>query len=187
MANGTSATAQRFLVVDRTYVPGYRHGSMTLADALPPSDGMWPTAVAASAPCTLAPSHPPACAAPRLRRGKRTLAPALRRSRNHRHRRRRRHVCLSRRMRVVRRRRLPDAAVFPFELHRGARAARGRRRTGGEYRRGRDLQRQDVRSAADRDALSACIGCRRRLPGCRMSTCCIPRAACGGSRSRPAA
>jgi uncharacterized protein YprB with RNaseH-like and TPR domain len=33
---------QRFLVVDRTYVPGYRHGSMVLADSLPPSDGMWP-------------------------------------------------------------------------------------------------------------------------------------------------
>jgi hypothetical protein len=33
---------QRFLVVDRTYVPGYRHGSMVLADCLPPSDGVWP-------------------------------------------------------------------------------------------------------------------------------------------------
>jgi uncharacterized protein YprB with RNaseH-like and TPR domain len=33
---------QRFLVVDRTYVPGYRHGSMVLADGLPPSDGVWP-------------------------------------------------------------------------------------------------------------------------------------------------
>ena len=33
---------QRFLVVDRTYVPGYRHGSMVLADGLPPSDGIWP-------------------------------------------------------------------------------------------------------------------------------------------------
>jgi uncharacterized protein YprB with RNaseH-like and TPR domain len=32
----------RFLVVDRTYVPGYRHGSMVLADGLPPSDGVWP-------------------------------------------------------------------------------------------------------------------------------------------------
>jgi hypothetical protein len=32
----------RFLVVDRVYVPGYRHGSMVLADGLPPSDGMWP-------------------------------------------------------------------------------------------------------------------------------------------------
>jgi hypothetical protein len=33
---------QRYLVVDRMYVPGYRHGSMVLADGLPPSDGMWP-------------------------------------------------------------------------------------------------------------------------------------------------
>jgi uncharacterized protein len=33
---------QRFLVVDRTYVPGYRHGSMSLADGLPPTDGIWP-------------------------------------------------------------------------------------------------------------------------------------------------
>ena len=33
---------QRFLVVDRMYVPGYRHGSMALADGLPPSDGAWP-------------------------------------------------------------------------------------------------------------------------------------------------
>jgi hypothetical protein len=33
---------QRFLVVDRTYVPGHRHGSMVLADGLPPSDGVWP-------------------------------------------------------------------------------------------------------------------------------------------------
>jgi tetratricopeptide (TPR) repeat protein len=46
---------QRFLVVDRTYVPGYRHGSMALADALPPSDGMWP---ALSLLAHSAPSHP---------------------------------------------------------------------------------------------------------------------------------
>jgi uncharacterized protein YprB with RNaseH-like and TPR domain len=35
-------SGQRFLVVDRMYVPGYRHGSMALADGLPPSDGVWP-------------------------------------------------------------------------------------------------------------------------------------------------
>jgi uncharacterized protein YprB with RNaseH-like and TPR domain len=35
-------SGQRFLVVERTYVPGYRHGSMVLADGLPPSDGIWP-------------------------------------------------------------------------------------------------------------------------------------------------
>ena len=33
---------QRFLVVDRTYKPGHRHGSMVVADGLPPSDGVWP-------------------------------------------------------------------------------------------------------------------------------------------------
>jgi uncharacterized protein YprB with RNaseH-like and TPR domain len=35
-------SGQRFLVVDRMNVPGYRHGSMALADGLPPSDGAWP-------------------------------------------------------------------------------------------------------------------------------------------------
>jgi uncharacterized protein YprB with RNaseH-like and TPR domain len=52
----------RFLVVDRTYVPGYRHGSMVLADGLPPSDGAWPRlslleGAAPSHPRTIAPSH----------------------------------------------------------------------------------------------------------------------------------
>jgi hypothetical protein len=46
---------QRFLVVDRTYVPGYRHGSMVLADGLPPSAGVWPRL---SLLGTFAPSHP---------------------------------------------------------------------------------------------------------------------------------
>jgi len=32
---------QRFLVVDRTYTPGHRHGSMSVADGLPPQEG-WP-------------------------------------------------------------------------------------------------------------------------------------------------
>ena len=36
------SSGHRFLVVDRTYGPGHRHGSMALADALPPSDGVWP-------------------------------------------------------------------------------------------------------------------------------------------------
>jgi uncharacterized protein len=31
----------RFLVVDRSYLPGHRHGSMSIADGLPPSDGGW--------------------------------------------------------------------------------------------------------------------------------------------------
>ena len=33
---------QRFLIVDRTYSPGYRHGRVTVADSLPPGDGPWP-------------------------------------------------------------------------------------------------------------------------------------------------
>ena len=32
---------QRFLVVDRKYSPGYRLGKVTVADGLPPADGMW--------------------------------------------------------------------------------------------------------------------------------------------------
>jgi len=32
----------RFLVVDGKYMPGYRHGRMTIADGLPPGDGVWP-------------------------------------------------------------------------------------------------------------------------------------------------
>jgi uncharacterized protein YprB with RNaseH-like and TPR domain len=35
-------SGQRFMVVDRTYPPGHRHGRMAIADALPSSDGMWP-------------------------------------------------------------------------------------------------------------------------------------------------
>ena len=33
----------RFLVVDRTYAPGHRHGRVSIADSLPPSDGAWET------------------------------------------------------------------------------------------------------------------------------------------------
>jgi len=32
----------RFLVIDRKYPPGHRHGQITLADTLPPEDGCWP-------------------------------------------------------------------------------------------------------------------------------------------------
>lgn len=32
----------RFIVVERTYSPGYRHGRLAVADALPPPDGAWP-------------------------------------------------------------------------------------------------------------------------------------------------
>jgi len=36
------ARGQRFLVVDRKYAPGYRHGRVALADCLPPDTGIWP-------------------------------------------------------------------------------------------------------------------------------------------------
>jgi hypothetical protein len=32
----------RFLVVDRKYAPGYRHGRVSIADCLPPVSGAWP-------------------------------------------------------------------------------------------------------------------------------------------------
>ena len=32
----------RYLVIDRTYSPGYRHGNLAMADVLPPVDGVWP-------------------------------------------------------------------------------------------------------------------------------------------------
>ena len=37
------ALGHRFLVVDRTYAPGYRHGRVSVADSLPPSGGAWDT------------------------------------------------------------------------------------------------------------------------------------------------
>jgi uncharacterized protein YprB with RNaseH-like and TPR domain len=36
------AGGERFLVIDRTYAPGHRHGDVALMDAMPPSDGLWP-------------------------------------------------------------------------------------------------------------------------------------------------
>ena len=36
------AGAQRFVVIDRAYTPGHRHGNVTMADALPPTNGLWP-------------------------------------------------------------------------------------------------------------------------------------------------
>jgi uncharacterized protein YprB with RNaseH-like and TPR domain len=36
------AAGQRFVVVERKYPPGHRHGDVTVADGLPPSDGAWP-------------------------------------------------------------------------------------------------------------------------------------------------
>ena len=32
----------RYLVIDRKYSPGYRHGHVAMADVLPPEDGVWP-------------------------------------------------------------------------------------------------------------------------------------------------
>lgn len=37
------AHGHRFLVVDRTYLPGHRHGRVALADVLPPVGGPWPS------------------------------------------------------------------------------------------------------------------------------------------------
>ena len=36
------AAGHRFVVVERKYPPGHRHGDVTVADGLPPSDGAWP-------------------------------------------------------------------------------------------------------------------------------------------------
>ena len=37
------ALGHRFLVVERKYAPGHRHGRVSVADSLPPSDGAWET------------------------------------------------------------------------------------------------------------------------------------------------
>jgi uncharacterized protein len=43
---------QRFVVVERAYRPGHRHGRVTVADGLPPSQGVWPSLnLLARAPC----------------------------------------------------------------------------------------------------------------------------------------
>ena len=36
------SAGQRFLVIDRKYSPGYRHGRVAVADSLPPPGGPWP-------------------------------------------------------------------------------------------------------------------------------------------------
>lgn len=43
---------QRFVVVERAFRPGYRHGRLSVADSLPPSDGVWPALdLLARTPC----------------------------------------------------------------------------------------------------------------------------------------
>jgi uncharacterized protein YprB with RNaseH-like and TPR domain len=43
---------QRYLVIDRRYAPGYRHGGIAVADTLPPDTGVWPQlSLLAGAPC----------------------------------------------------------------------------------------------------------------------------------------
>jgi uncharacterized protein YprB with RNaseH-like and TPR domain len=37
-----SESDHRFLMIDRTYSPGYRHGRVSIADGLPPGGGGWP-------------------------------------------------------------------------------------------------------------------------------------------------
>ena len=86
------AAGQRFVVVERRYPPGHRHGDVTVADGLPPSAGAWPALdLLARTPCR--------------------DRPAVRRPRNDRTRRRRRHLRVPRRLRLVRRRLVPRPPV----------------------------------------------------------------------------
>ncbi len=41
----------RFLIVERSYAPGHRHGSISVADSLPPEEGWSRLALLAGAPC----------------------------------------------------------------------------------------------------------------------------------------
>jgi uncharacterized protein YprB with RNaseH-like and TPR domain len=43
--------SHRFLVVDRSYGPGHRHGSISIADCLPPEEGWSRLALLAGSPC----------------------------------------------------------------------------------------------------------------------------------------
>jgi len=36
------SNGQRYLVVDRSYAPGHRHGRVAIMDGMPPPEGMWP-------------------------------------------------------------------------------------------------------------------------------------------------
>ena len=45
------AGTHRFLVVERSYAPGHRHGAISVADSLPPDEGWSRLALLAGAPC----------------------------------------------------------------------------------------------------------------------------------------
>ncbi len=45
------AGSRRFLVVDRSYAPGHRHGSISIADGLPPEEGWSRLGLLAGTPC----------------------------------------------------------------------------------------------------------------------------------------
>ena len=45
------AGTHRFLVVQRTYAPGHRHGAISVADSLPPDEGWSRLALLAGTPC----------------------------------------------------------------------------------------------------------------------------------------
>ena len=46
---------ERFLIIDRKYPPGHRHGHMVVADTLPPDDGCWSTFALLNGTATHAP------------------------------------------------------------------------------------------------------------------------------------
>ena len=130
------ADGQRFVVVERKYPPGHRHGHVTVADGLPPSDGAWPaldllarTAVPATACCswTWKPPGWPAAPAPTRFWSAAAGSTAARSASGS--------ILMS------------NSAAERALLEAVAEVAR---RVG----HGRHLQRQDVRPAADRDALS---------------------------------
>ena len=88
----------RYLVVDRKYPPGYRHGHVSVADALPPSEGAWDTLdLLLGGPSPL-------------------RTPGLHRPRNDGTGGRCRHLRVSRRVRLVRRRDVSHAPVLSLEL-----------------------------------------------------------------------
>ena len=99
----------RFLVVERSYAPGHRHGSISVADSLPPEEGWSRLALLAGSAVW--------------------RQPAVRRSRDDGPCRWRRQLRISRRMRLVQPRTLSRPPVPAFELCVRARAARSRDET----------------------------------------------------------